>query len=184
MKRYILTGAPGAGKTSILLALGERGYPVVEEAATAVIAAESERGKERAWEDPGFIDKITALQRRRQLDPVPAGAGPQLFDRSPVCTLALSLYLGFPVSPALSAELDRVAGEGIFERTVFFVGDLGFIERTAARQITAEGAKRFEQMHVDSYLSLGYELIDVPRAGVTARADLVESHLTTLESTA
>ncbi len=98
--------------------------------------------------------------------------------------MALSLYLGFPVPPALSAELDRVAGERIYERTVFFVSDLGFIERTAARQITAEGAKRFEQMHVDSYLSLGYELIDVPRGGVTARADLVASHLTTLESTA
>ena len=34
MKRYILTGTPGAGKTSIIQALALRGYCVVEEAAT------------------------------------------------------------------------------------------------------------------------------------------------------
>ncbi|MFG2472620.1 AAA family ATPase [Streptomyces canus] len=38
MRRYVLTGTPGAGKTSILQCLAEHGYEVVEEAATAVIA--------------------------------------------------------------------------------------------------------------------------------------------------
>src|SRR5665213_1449806 len=39
MKRYILTGAPGAGKTTIIRALQAMGCAVVEEAATDVIAA-------------------------------------------------------------------------------------------------------------------------------------------------
>ena len=38
MKRYILTGTPGAGKTSILRMLAARGHSVVEEAATSLIA--------------------------------------------------------------------------------------------------------------------------------------------------
>ncbi|MFK4106870.1 AAA family ATPase [Streptomyces sp. NPDC019531] len=38
MRRYVLTGTPGAGKTSILRCLAKHGYEVVEEAATAVIA--------------------------------------------------------------------------------------------------------------------------------------------------
>jgi predicted ATPase len=38
MKRYILTGAPGAGKTAILRALERNGRVVIEEAATDVIA--------------------------------------------------------------------------------------------------------------------------------------------------
>ena len=38
MKRYILTGTPGCGKTAILRALELAGYPVVEEAATDIIA--------------------------------------------------------------------------------------------------------------------------------------------------
>jgi hypothetical protein len=41
-------------------------YPVVEEAATDVIALKQTRGRERPWTDPAFIDKIVALQRQRQ----------------------------------------------------------------------------------------------------------------------
>jgi len=37
-RRYVLTGAPGSGKTALLGALRERGHAVVEEAATDVIA--------------------------------------------------------------------------------------------------------------------------------------------------
>ena len=40
MKRYILTGTPGSGKTSLLHELKSQGYSVVEEAATDVIALE------------------------------------------------------------------------------------------------------------------------------------------------
>jgi predicted ATPase len=39
MRRFIMTGAPGSGKTSILRALENLGYAVVEEAATDAIAA-------------------------------------------------------------------------------------------------------------------------------------------------
>jgi predicted ATPase len=37
-RRYVLTGAPGSGKTSLLQALAARGWAVVHEAATDVIA--------------------------------------------------------------------------------------------------------------------------------------------------
>ena len=44
MRRFVITGAPGAGKTAILQVLRRRGYAVVDEAATDVIAAEQARG--------------------------------------------------------------------------------------------------------------------------------------------
>ena len=44
MRRFILTGAPGAGKTAIVRELEARGFPVVEEAATDVIAREQAAG--------------------------------------------------------------------------------------------------------------------------------------------
>ncbi len=40
MKRFILTGAPGSGKTAILRQLEHDGFGVVEEAATDIIALE------------------------------------------------------------------------------------------------------------------------------------------------
>ena len=68
MHRFIVTGAPGSGKTSILAALRDRGYTVVAEAATDVIAAEQAGGDDEPWTRPAFIDKIVELQRARQAD--------------------------------------------------------------------------------------------------------------------
>jgi predicted ATPase len=177
MKRYILTGAPGSGKTSVLLLLKSRGYDVVEEAATAVIAAEQAKGNEEPWAQHTFIDKIVRLQRQRQAEPVHPGSELQIYDRSPVCTLALSVYLGLPAQGVLSEEIERIRREDVYQRRVFFVRDIGFIEPSDARRITFEESVEFERIHVQTYLMLGYELIDVPRADVADRADMVEACL-------
>ena len=66
MPSYVLTGAPGAGKTAILRLLEANGYPVVEEAATDVIALGHALGNAEPWQDPDFIDKVLVLQRQRQ----------------------------------------------------------------------------------------------------------------------
>jgi len=43
MKRFIVTGTPGAGKTAIIRQLELEGFTVVEEAATDVITAAQSR---------------------------------------------------------------------------------------------------------------------------------------------
>lgn len=175
MRRYILTGAPGAGKTSILLELQRRGHAVVREAATDVIADSSRRGVDRHWEQPGFIDQILVVQSERQAAPAPAGTVLQFVDRSPICTLALAYYLGHPAPDALITEIDRIGRTRMYERKVFLVRDLGFVERTDARRISFEESLEFERVHITTYRSLGYELVEVPRGGVARRADLVEA---------
>ena len=87
MPAYILSGAPGSGKTAILRMLETLGYLVVEEAATDVIALENALGRDEPWKEPGFIDKIVALQRqRRERALADRDGGTVFFDRSPVCT--------------------------------------------------------------------------------------------------
>ena len=73
MRRFIMTGAPGSGKTSILRALENLGYAVVEEAATDVIAAHQAQGNREPWGDPPFIDAIVQLQSHRQHERVREG---------------------------------------------------------------------------------------------------------------
>lgn len=165
MKRYILTGTPGSGKTSILHALKSQGYRVVEEAATDVIAHEQRRGNLEPHLRPDFIDAIVYLQKQRQLE---APMGPdelQWYDRSPVCTLALSRYLGYPPSASLREELERIERERIYQRQVFFIEHLGFCQPSEARRITFEESLVFEHIHEETYLSLGYDLIKIaPKA--------------------
>jgi predicted ATPase len=52
--RYVLTGAPGSGKTAVLRLLETRGHAVVEEAAKDVIALENALGCAEPWADPGW----------------------------------------------------------------------------------------------------------------------------------
>jgi predicted ATPase len=167
MKRYVLTGAPGAGKTSVLRALQKRGFAVVEEAATDVISREHRRGVAEPWQHADFIDKITGLQRQRQQEPVAAGARVQVHDRSPLCTVALAWYLGHPVTPLLAGEVARIIREQLYAQPVFLLCPLGFIKRTAARRISYADALEFGALHEQVYQEHGFDIVHVP-AGTTA----------------
>jgi len=174
-RRYVLTGAPGAGKTVLLHALAARGWPVIEEAATDVIAALQADGVDQPWTREDFSDRVVALQQQRQQASVPADTTVQLYDRSPLCTLALAQYLDRPVTPALRAELDRVLTEQVYERTVFLIRPLGFIQPTPARRITYADSLTFQAVHEQVYRDHGCTLVDVPTGPPAGRADFVES---------
>lgn len=175
MRRYVVTGAPGAGKTTLLEALLVRGFAVVREAATDVITAGQAEGVDEPWTASDFLDDILRLQMRRQAQ-APAAAV-VLFDRSPICTLALARYAGQPPPARLVEEVDRLVGEGFYERQVLLVRPLGFIETTAVRQITVEDALAFEAVHESTYRELGFDLVEVAPDTVERRVAAVESTL-------
>jgi predicted ATPase len=170
MKRYILTGTPGAGKTSIIRLLESLGHLVVEEAATDIIAVARLRGDPAPERQPGFIDDIVTLQKQRQMQVSEAPAAVQFYDRSPACTHALSVFLGYPISAALADEIARIERERIYERQVFFIENMGFCEPTEARRISFADALEFERVHLETYRSLGYECIMVPPRNPWERA--------------
>lgn len=177
MRRFIMTGAPGSGKTSILRALENLGYAVVEEAATDAIAAHHAQGHPEPWADPLFIDEIVQLQSHRECGRVRHGAAVQVHDRSVVCTLALARWMDYPVTAALREAVTRVTEGGLFDRRVFFVRPLGFCELTPARRISYEDSLAFERVHETEYLRLGFELVDIPPGPVHQRAALIDAHL-------
>lgn len=174
-RRYVLTGAPGSGKTVLLRALAQRGQAVVEEAATDVITRWQSDGVNEPWTRSDFCDRIAAVQRQRQTAPIPPGVQVQFFDRSPLCTLALARYLGHPVTPALAQEIDRVVAERVYRTTVFLVRPIGMIETTAVRRIGYADALIFQTVHETVYRQHGYSLVDVPLGPIPHRAAFVQS---------
>jgi predicted ATPase len=175
MRRFIITGAPGAGKTAIIRQLELDGFGVVEEAAPDVIAGAQARGTVEPWRDSSFIDAIAHLQRDRQVRASRQPDEVQFHDRSVFCTAALAVYLGYPFSPFLTGELERVRNEPIFERRVFFVRNLGFITPTEARRISFEETVRFERIHEEIYRDFGFELIPVERGSLSERVSIIEA---------
>ena len=174
MRRFIITGAPGAGKTAIIRQLELDGFSVVEEAATDVIAAAQAKGTLEPWRNPSFIDAVAGLQKLRlnqasfQQDEV------QFHDRSVVCTAALASYLGFPLSPFLTSELESIEREAVFESRVFFIRNLGFIKPTEARRITFEETLRFERIHEETYRGFGFELLPIEPASLVERVTKIK----------
>ncbi|HEX4038653.1 MAG TPA: AAA family ATPase [Acidobacteriaceae bacterium] len=175
MRRIIITGAPGVGKTAILRQLELDGYSVVEEAATDVIAVAQAEGTDQPWMRSSFIDVIAHLQRERQMRGAHQPDEVQFHDRSVICTAALAAYLGYPISPFLTSELDRVRREEIFEKRVFFVRRLGFTTPSDARRITLEEVGRFEKIHETTYRGLGYELISIEAGNLVERVSQIKA---------
>lgn len=180
MKRYILTGAPGAGKTSILRQLQGQGFDIVDEAATAVITREQAEGDAEPWTQAAFVEKVVALQRRRQMQSAASDVTLQIYDRSPICTHALSTYLGRPVPETLSAEIDRITRERVYEQQVFFIRNIGFCQPTDARRISFQEALAFERIHEQSYWQFGYVLVDVPADDVATRVAMIADTISQL----
>ena len=175
MRRFIITGAPGAGKTAIIRQLELDGFSVVEEAATDVIAAAQARGVAEPWRSPSFIDEIVSLQRDRRVRASHQPEEIQFHDRCAVCTAALAVYLGFAYSPLLSDELQRIKTGSIYERRVFFVRNLGFVTATEARRISFEETLRFEKIHEQVYRDFGFELIPVEAGSLEDRVNFIKA---------
>jgi predicted ATPase len=170
VKRFILTGTPGCGKTSVLRFLEQKQQVVVEESATDVIALKQALGIAEPWKDPIFVDEIVGLQKQRQLLADHFSAPLQFFDRSPICSYALSLYLGYPISSFLQEELERIEKQNIYERKVFFLENLGFCAPTEARQISFEESLKFEKIHEEAYLFFGYQCEKISLKPIAERA--------------
>ena len=174
MKRYIITGTPGSGKTSIIRWLELDGYCVVEEAATDIIALRQAQGIAEPHTHPSFIDDITDLQKQRQMRASEVSSTIHIYDRSPICTYALSTWLEYPISTTLANEMERIREEKIYERQVFFIEHLGFCERTQARRISFEDSLRFEKLHEETYRSFGYEIVKIAPEKLSDRVEQIK----------
>jgi predicted ATPase len=159
-RRIAVTGAPGSGKTSLLLSVAGPDIEVVDEAATEINRR------------PEFLEQIVALRRRRRLA---AHGSLQLHDRTVFCTVALARYLQLPEPAVLHAEVDDVRGR--FETRVLFVSLLGFVTPTPVRRISLDEANRFESVHRAVYEEFGFALIDIAAGTLGQRRAKVLAYL-------
>ena len=174
MKRFILTGTPGAGKTAVLRQLEMDGFGVVEEAATDVIALWQAQGIAEPWMDAKFIDAVVELQTQRARREAWQPDGVQFHDRSVVCTAALATYLGRPNSQMLETALHQIVRKPFFERQVFFLRNLGFVTPSEARRISLEQALRFERIHEETYCELGFAVHWIEPGSVLERVRAIK----------
>jgi predicted ATPase len=186
LRRVVVTGGPGSGKTVLLEELARRGYPYAPESARAIIRERLARGLSPRPDPAEFAYEILGRDieqyggvAEKSPDPERAAAGAgdlHFFDRSILDALGMLDQLGI-----LSArERDRHLTEYPYHRQVFLLPPWEAIYRVdSERDQTFGESVRVHDTLRQWYLRCGYEIVSVPPGPVADRCDLV---LQTLES--
>lgn len=168
MPRYLLTGAPGTGKTAVISLLSLT-YATVPEPARQVIVEHARDTGERTLDHRPdlFVDRLVARCVRDYLSA--ADEATTFFDRGlPDCAAYAEIF-GLDRQPVLD-----VAASHPYESRVFLMTPWAEIYTTdELRRATFEQVEVFHASLVDVYGRLGYELIQVPRGSPEARAAFI-----------
>ena len=164
---YVITGAPCAGKTSVIRELERRGYPAVDEAARAFIEECLAAGKTLAAiraDELAFEAEI--LRRKVRIEATLPPERITFLDRAVPDSIAYFKAAGLDVAPCdAPSRRMRYAGVFLLER-------LGF-EKDPVRAEDDRAAARLESLLAAAYRQLGYTPVRVPVWPVGRRADFI-----------
>lgn len=172
---FIVTGGPGAGKTSLIAELARRGFNTIPESGRATIREEMQSGGDALpWADRmAYAEKMLERDLRAH-SAAQALSGPVIFDRGIPDILGYLTLCGLPVPPHVAAA----AKAACYNRRIFlapFWGEI-FTQDTERKQTRAEAEATCAVMR-ETYAALGYEITELPCTDLATRADFVETHL-------
>lgn len=171
---FVITGGPGAGKTTLVEALKRAGFAGSVEAGRAVIRRQMALGgRALPWSDPlAFAERMLAHERhsyrKARRDRI------TFFDRGLPDLAGYLILNGLPVPPRLT----RLCRTWRYARRVFIAPPWPeiYATDTERRQGFAEAVRTHDVMTA-IYPSFGYRPIELPRASVADRIRFVLRHL-------
>jgi len=167
--RFVMTGGPGAGKTTVLQALAARGYPHAEESARVIIRERLARGlrPRPPLAQFGYEMLQRDIARYRAMR---ATDHPVLFDRGIVDALGI-----LDEQQAMSlGEIQAYVRSFPYNKVVLLMPPWEAMYRTDAErdQTFAESVRVCESLRM-WYARWGYEPIEVPRTAIDQRVTFV-----------
>ncbi|ACR29832.1 AAA family ATPase [Burkholderia glumae] len=172
---FVVTGGPGAGKSTLVDALAARGLARTDEAGRGVIVDQvAIDGPALPWRDrAAFAELMLAWEMRSyaMAERVAArGAGPVLFDRGVPDVIGYLRLCGLPVPPHVLAAARRYR----YRSPVFLAPPWPeiYVRDAERKQDYAEAVRTAEVMS-RVYRALGYRLVELPCVAVEARCRFV-----------
>jgi len=170
-KWYVITGAPGSGKTTMINQLSKMGYCTCLEAARILIDKEISEGKkleEIRKEEIEFQKKVfkmkIEIEKKLPKDKI------IFLDRGLPDTIAYYQLYGFDTK-----EILKICKEKRYKK-IFFLESLPF-EKDYARIEGEKAAKKLSELLKKAYLDLGYEVIIIPNMPIENRINSILSNL-------
>lgn len=174
MNRFIITGGPGSGKTNLLEALRTLNYSCSEEASRQLIIQEvKQKSNCLPWTDLScFADKV--LQKMISSYEATKGNELTFYDRGIPDIIA---YLKVADLPVPEYYYDACQ-QHLYHQTVFILAPWQeiYVNDSERWQTYSES----EQLYMgikETYKSLNYSLVDVPKLTVSKRANFVVNYI-------
>ena len=174
IQKYIISGAPGTGKTTIINALKKKDYYCAEEISRELITEQiSIGGNILPWKDQiAFENKIAQKRYKQYLD------SPEncicFFDRSSVDCIA---YLNNNKLESTS-QINQIIKNCIFNKTVFYTPIWEEIYKNdSERQESFDQSIKIDKHLKDSYIKFGYTIIEIPKTTLDKRVNFILSQI-------
>lgn len=186
MKKYIITGGPYSGKSSVLRLLEQHGIQVLHETARLIIK-EDQQKKELdpsyrylyPWEDQGLFCRRCherQIQREKELS-----GDMVILDRSIIDNLAYAAVEGIELDKRIYRDIENAG----YEKKVFLFQLLKSYKTDEQRKDNEDQVKAVHRELYNVYSSLGFEIIDIPLfsddkdTNIIMRAEAVLKHIKT-----
>jgi predicted ATPase len=168
---FVITGGPGAGKSTLIDALSERGICSMPEAGRAIIQDQVTIGGEALpWSDRRAFAELMLSWEMRSYRAALSLSGPVIFDRGVPDVLGYLRLSNLPVP----LHVERAAQMFRYHRRVFIAPPWPEIfAQDKERKQSFEEARATYEVMVETYSSLGYELVSLPLDSVEERVRLV-----------
>ena len=168
---YSITGGPGSGKSTLIAALSGAGFQTMPEAGRAIIRDQvAIGGNALPWGDRSAFAELMLSWEMRSWREAQALSGPVIFDRGVPDTAGYLSLCGLPVP----RHFLKAAQDFRYNRRVFIAPPWAeiFIQDAERKQTFAEAEATYCAV-VETYVGLGYELVELPLVPVDERVCFV-----------
>jgi predicted ATPase len=175
LRRIVISGCSGGGKSSLIDGLASQGFDTVAEAGRIIVRQELDTGGQALpWIDPKLFAERLAALAFEQFNSVAELDGLVFFDRSILELLVYSQRHGID----LSDKIRLSANDCRYENPIFMVPPWEeiFVHDEERRHSFHDAVAEYEALH-KTFLELNYKVYIIPKMTIENRINFILAEL-------